>query len=72
MPLTIVWNDITKMQTDAIVNAANNDLQNGTGVCGAIFAAAGVKKLKKRVVNSVIAKLAMLLLPMDFPCRQNI
>jgi len=35
------------MQTDAIVNTANNDLQTDAGLCGAIFAAAGVKKLKK-------------------------
>ena len=46
MPLTIVRNDITKMNVDAIVNAANTELQMGGGVCGAIFSAAGAEKLQ--------------------------
>lgn len=47
MPFQIVHNDITKMHTDAIVNAANSRLQAGGGVCGAIFAAAGDRKLQE-------------------------
>ena len=47
MPFTIVRNDITHVKADAIVNAANEQLWQGGGVCGAIFAAAGAKKMRK-------------------------
>ena len=46
MPFSIVRNDITKMETDAIVNAANSRLLMGCGVCGAIFNAAGAEKMQ--------------------------
>ena len=41
MELQASQGDITLERVDAIVNAANNGLRRGAGVCGAIFAAAG-------------------------------
>ena len=37
---------ITDLATDAIVNAANSGLLAGSGVCGAIFKAAGYRQLQ--------------------------
>lgn len=38
---------ITKLKTDAVVNAANEELLAGGGVCGAIFGEAGYEKLSR-------------------------
>lgn len=43
--IKVFLGDITKIHADAIVNAANEDLRRGGGVCGAIFAAAGEREL---------------------------
>ena len=47
MPFQILHNDITNMETDAIVNAANSNLLAGGGVCGSIFRSAGKDELEK-------------------------
>jgi len=48
----VLWRgNITALNTDAIVNAANSGLFSGGGICGAIFAAAG------RELNGACAKI---------------
>lgn len=45
MAIHIMIGDVTKMQVDCVVNAANDALVAGAGVCGAIFDAAGYQEL---------------------------
>lgn len=48
MALKVVVNgDVTKMEVDAVVNAANPQLMRGGGVCGAIFEAADDDRLQE-------------------------
>ena len=45
MPFSIVRNDIALVHADVLVNAANERLAAGGGVCGAIFEGAGRSKM---------------------------
>lgn len=47
MPFKIVRNDITKMNTEAIVNTANDHVSVGTGCDSAVYKAAGYVELLK-------------------------
>lgn len=47
MKLEIVKGSVVYADCDAIVNAANEQLREGGGVCGAIFSAAGSNELQR-------------------------
>ena len=51
MSIRIVQESIINLETDAIVNAANENLWEGGGVCGAIFKAAGRHQLYNGFIN---------------------
>ena len=58
MPFKIIRNDITKMNTEAIVNTANDHAAVGTGCDSAVYEAAGYQELleyRKKHIGFVVA-----------------
>lgn len=66
--IEIILGDITKLQVDAIVNAANTTLLGGGGVDGAIHRAAG-PGFWKNAGNYRDARPEKQKLPEDIACR---
>jgi O-acetyl-ADP-ribose deacetylase (regulator of RNase III) len=72
MSFTIVRQDITTMEVDTIVNAANPALKMGGGVCGAIFQAAGVVEMQAACEQLAPIQTGDAVITPDLDCRPDL
>lgn len=71
MPFLMIRDDIVKVQADAVVNPANEELREGSGTSRAVYLAAGEEKLEKacRKIGSCAPGRAVITRGFDLPAK---